>query len=48
MEDEDEEEEIEEGSDSRDEDEDEDEEFRRNDEVSNLLLKCCEPPARKT
>ena len=40
------EEEIEEDSDSRDDDEDE--EFRRNDEVSNLLLKCCEPPARKT
>jgi DNA-binding protein len=45
-EEEEEEEEIEEDSDSRDEDEDE--EFRRNDEVSNLLLKCCEPPARKT
>lgn len=43
----DEEEEIEEDSDSS-RDEDEDEEFRRNDEVSNLLLKCCEPPARKT
>ena len=32
-----------EGDSERDEDEDEE---RRNDEVSNLLLKCCEP-ARK-
>jgi len=46
-EEEEEKEEIEEDSDSS-RDEDEDEEFRRNDEVSNLLLKCCEPPARKT